>query len=196
VSADRDAMSLWAVLFAAGRSVPRRRLLQVLGLDEAALGAAAAALEEHLDATGAPLCLERVGSGYQLLLRPAYHLVARMLVGEAPARLSPAALETLAVVAYGQPAARAAVEAARGVRAERALGILAERGLVREVPPPRGALPDDGPYYATTREFLDAFGLAALSDLPPWPGGPPAPRQAALPLAQGPEGAPPADLPG
>lgn len=189
MSAERDAMSLWALLFAAGRSVPRVRLMQVLGLDEDGLGAAAAALDAHLEATGAPVGLERAGSGYHLLLRPDFHLLARTLVGEAPARLSPAALETLALVAYGQPAARARVEAARGVRAERALAILVERGLVREVAAPRGALADDGPFYATTQEFLDAFGLASLSDLPPWPGPPPGSRQTSLPL----EGDPPAE---
>lgn len=179
---EADPQALWALLFAAGRAVPRGRLLAVLGCDEAGLLAAAAALARRLVDSGAPLQVERVGSGYQLVLRPEYHALARTLVGEAPARLSAAALETLAVVAYGQPASRAAVEAARGVRAERSLALLVERGLVREVAAPPNALPGDGPFYATTSSFLDAFGLAALEDLPPWPGGPPGPRQGELAL--------------
>lgn len=178
-----DPLALWALLFAAGRAVPRGRLAAALGCDEAGLEAAAAALGRHLAESGAPLQVERVGSGYQLALRVEYHALARILLGEAPARLSAASLETLAIVAYGQPASRAAVEAARGVRAERSLGLLVERGLVREVAAPRGAMPGDGPFYATTAAFLDAFGMAALEDLPPWPGGPAGPRQGELPLA-------------
>jgi segregation and condensation protein B len=184
--AEPSALALWALLFATGRAVPRVRLAAALGLDAAGLAEAEAGLARHLEDAAAPLALEAVGSGLQLVLRPGYHALARALVGEAPARLSTASLETLAVIAYGQPASRTAVEAARGVRAERSLAILLERGLVREAAPPRGAAPDEGPYYATTQEFLDAFGLAALSDLPPWPGPAQGPCQAALPLDDAP----------
>lgn len=182
VSGDERAMALWALLFAAGRPVARSRLAQVMGATDSEVDAAASALSETLAATSAPLAVERLVSGYQLVLAPAYHPLARSLVGEAQARLSPAVLESLAVIAYGQPASRAAIEAARGVRAERSIAILLERGLVREAAPPSGASREDGPYYVTTRAFLDAFGLVSLADLPPWPGEPPLPRQASLPL--------------
>ncbi len=181
MTAADDAVRLWAILFAAGRPVARSRLGEVLGWPEGRLLAAAEALTATLEATAAPVTLERVGRGLQLVLRPEHHALARALLGEAPARLSEAALETLALVAYMQPVSRATIEAARGVRAERSLAHLTDRSLVREAPAPRGANGGDGPWYVTTGEFLVAFGLAALSDLPPWPG--PSPLvQAALTL--------------
>jgi len=185
--------ALWALLFAAGRAAPIPDLARLLDCDAASVQAAAQALADHLGATGAPLAVEKVGSGYQLVVRPEYHPLARRLVGDAPARLSGPLLETLAVVAYGQPVSRGQVEAVRGVRAERSLALLAERGLVRETAAPPGAAAADGPFYATTREFLDAFGLAALADLPPWPGPDPQPRQLALPFGEGGGAAPPPD---
>jgi segregation and condensation protein B len=174
-----EGRGLWALLFAAGRPVAARRLARLLGCDEAEVERRARALAEHLEATGAPLAVEAIGSGYQLVLRPAYHALARSLVGEAPPRLSPAALESLAVVAYRQPVSRAEIERLRGVRADRSLAVLLERGLVREVAAPPGAAAD-GPHYATTDEFLAAFGLASLADLPPWTGEDARTRQAEL----------------
>lgn len=176
-----EGRGLWALLFAAGRPVAARRLARLLACDEGEVARRAHALGEYLEATGAPLAIEAVGGGYQLVLRPAYHPLARSLVGEAPPRLSSAALESLAVVAYRQPVSRAEIERVRGVRAERSLAVLLERGLVREVAPPPGAAAE-GPHYATTDEFLHAFGLTSLADLPPWEGVGGRTRQAELNL--------------
>lgn len=187
--ADDRRARLWALLFASGRPVARTRLALLLAVTETELDALADSLAVHLGTTGAPFHLERLVSGYHLVLDPAHHALARALVGEAPARLSEAVLETLAVVVYRQPASRAMVEAARGVRADRSLAVLLERDLVHEVGTPPGQRREDGPFYATTRAFLDAFGLVSLADLPPWPGAPTLPRQGALEVPAWPPGA-------
>jgi segregation and condensation protein B len=79
-------------------------------------------------------------------------------------RISGAALETLAVVAYRQPVTKAEIEAIRGVQAGPILRTLIERGLVRVTG--RADVPGHPLQYGTTREFLDRFGLSSLGDLP------------------------------
>ncbi len=97
--------------------------------------------------------------------------VARL--GRAPrqAPLSPAALETLAIVAYRQPVTRAEIEAVRGVHSDSALRTLEERGLVRETG--RRETLGRPVEYGTTAGFLAAFGLRGLEELPPLPEGAP-----------------------
>jgi segregation and condensation protein B len=87
-----------------------------------------------------------------------------------PQPLSPAALETLAVVAYRQPVTRAEIEAVRGVKVEGVVATLLERGLIREAG--RKRAPGRPALYATTEEFLRFFGLNSLSDLPEPDSGP------------------------
>lgn len=122
-------------------------------------------LNTAYDNDASPFRIERVATGYQLLTRPEFaawldkrhHRPARL-------KLSLPALETLTIVAYRQPVTRADVEAVRGVQSGEMLKQLMERGLVRI------AGEDDSlgrPYlYATTRQFLEHFGLQNLDDLP------------------------------
>jgi len=105
-----------------------------------------------------------VAGGYQLRTKPELSGYVRQLYKERPLRLSRAALETLSVIAYKQPATRAEIEHVRGVDVGAVLRSLVERGLAkiaghREVPG-RPML------YATTPRFLEVFGLAKLDDLP------------------------------
>jgi segregation and condensation protein B len=109
--------------------------------------------------------LQRQGDGLQLVTHPrAAAVVQRFLGLETSARLSTAALETLAIVAYRQPVTRAHIEAIRGVNPDYALATLTARGLVEEV----GRLNAVGrpALFGTTFEFLRAFGLRSLDDLP------------------------------
>lgn len=109
--------------------------------------------------------LREVAGGWRFYSDPAQAaLVERFVVEGQPAKLTQAALETLAVIAYRQPVSRARVSAIRGVNVEAVMKTLASRGLVEEV----GIEYETGAVlYSTTRLFLERLGLNALSDLPP-----------------------------
>jgi segregation and condensation protein B len=109
--------------------------------------------------------LRRTGGGWRFYTRDAYApYVERLLLDGQRARLTRAALETLAVVAYRQPVTRARVAAVRGVNCDGVLRTLLTRGLVQEA----GTDPaTQGTLFATTEMFLERLGLASLADLPP-----------------------------
>jgi segregation and condensation protein B len=109
--------------------------------------------------------VEEIAGGFQLLTRPEFHpWLARARHTGHDLRLSPAARETLAIVAYRQPIMRADIEGIRGVQCGEVLRLLMERGLVkiagRDTSLGRPVL------YGTTKRFLQVFGLRNLSDLP------------------------------
>lgn len=115
--------------------------------------------------------LQRHGDQVQLVTAPeAAAAVERFLGLEGAVRLSSAALETLAVIAYRQPVTRAQIEQVRGVSADRAIATLLAHGLIEEV----GRLETVGrpALFGTTVEFLEHFGLQSLADLPPLPEEP------------------------
>lgn len=110
--------------------------------------------------------LVRVAGGYRLQSHESYagH-VERFVLDGAPTKLSAAALETLAVVAYKQPVSRAQVSAIRGVNADGVLRLLGARGYVAEVG--RDSGPGQAVLYGTTTSFLEQLGIDSLIDLPP-----------------------------
>ena len=108
--------------------------------------------------------LHRVAGGYQIRSRPEYSTWIRRLLQPKPFRLSKAALETLAVVAYKQPVIRSDVEHVRGVDCGGVLKVLLERGFIRVMG--RKEIPGRPLIYGTTRRFLEVFGLETLKDLP------------------------------
>jgi len=113
---------------------------------------------------GRALEICEVAGGYQLRTRPEYKGYLQQLEKDRPLRLSRAALETLAVVAYKQPATRAEIEHVRGVDVGAVLRSLVERRLVRIAG--HREVPGRPIVYATTKRFLEVFGLPELSDLP------------------------------
>jgi segregation and condensation protein B len=122
-------------------------------------------LQALYDADGTAFQVEELAGGYQLLTRPEYHpWLARLRRAGTDLRLTPAAREALAIVAYRQPITRADLEAIRGVQSSEVLRQLMEKGLVRI------AGRDDSlgrpVLYGTTRKFLQVFGLKSLRDLP------------------------------
>ena len=122
-------------------------------------------LNQAYDSGHAPFRIERVATGFQLLTRPEFApWLERLHERHSRLKLSPPAMETLAIVAYRQPLTRADVEAVRGVQSGEMLKQLMERGLVRIV----GEHDSLGrPFlYGTTRQFLELFGLASPRDLP------------------------------
>jgi len=164
----RDARlaRLEAVLFSADEPLTARRLATLAELADAA---EARRLVERLRGLyaeeGAAFQVEELAGGYQLLTRPEFHpWLVRLRRAATELRLSPAARETLAIVAYRQPIMRADVEGIRGVQCSDVLAQLMEKGLVRIA----GRHDSLGRpmLYGTTKKFLQVFGLRSLRDLP------------------------------
>ncbi|MEW6031344.1 MAG: SMC-Scp complex subunit ScpB [Bacillota bacterium] len=160
--------ALEALLLVASEPLTPRRAAGILGLTEAQARAYLRLLAAEYEERRGGLEVIEVGGGYRLVSRPEFDVyISRLEPTRAPAPLSAAAVETLAIVAYRQPVTRAGIEAVRGVRCEGVLGTLLERGLIEEVG--RGEGPGRPILYGTTSRFLEYFGLRDLADLPPLP---------------------------
>jgi len=166
LSDEELVQSIVALVFASPEPLSERRLVQLL--DGPRIERVRNALETaraRFSAAGLPLELRAIAGGHQLLTRPEFGtLVQRLFKSRKNERISAAALETLAVVAYRQPVTKAEIEAIRGVQAGPILRTLVERGFVRVEG--RADVPGHPLQYATTRSFLDRFGLAGLEELP------------------------------
>jgi segregation and condensation protein B len=122
------------------------------------------------------LSLRQVAGGWRLYAHPAAAASVRcFLSGGRARRLSPAAAETLAIVAYKQPVTRASIAAVRGVDVDGAVRSLSERGLIEEVG--RDDSPGQPRLYGTTTSFLERCGLDSLDSLPPLPAADPLPAE-------------------
>jgi len=156
-----------SLLFVAEQPVEPAALAQVLNAGVTAILAAIATLAERCRERG--IRIQQGGGRVQLISAPELGpYVERFLGAVAEQKLSTAALETLAIVAYRQPATRPAIEAIRGVNSERALLTLRARGLVEEVG--RAGTVGHPVLFGTTMRFLEYFGLEHPGDLPPLPG--------------------------
>lgn len=156
--------SVEALLFAADRPLSLKELKTLLGASEMkAIREAISALKEEYE--GRSFQLMFLAGGYQLYTRPEYvDLVNQLYRGRKPPKLSPQALETLAVVAYRQPVTRIEIERVRGVSVEGVLSTLLERRLIQMVG--REKAVGRPILYGTTKEFLRRFQLKDLRDLP------------------------------
>jgi segregation and condensation protein B len=160
------AKLLEAALFASPRPVPVEEL-RALDPDSSPAGIAAALdeLREHYDADGHGVELLEQGGGWQILTRAEYtEAIERAQLAARPQRLSAAALETLAIIAYRQPIGRADVEEIRGVAVGGVLKSLHERGLIDVVGRAEGL--GRPLLYGTTPLFLEQFALRHLEELP------------------------------
>jgi segregation and condensation protein B len=158
------AQLLESLLFVAGEPVSVAQLAKALELPADAVADALAELEAQCRGRG--VRVQRHGELVQLVSAPASaRAVARFLGVTASGRLSPAALEVLAIIAYRQPITRAQVDAIRGVDSSGTTRALLARDLIAEA----GRLETVGRpiLYATTPMFLQQFGLTSLADLPP-----------------------------
>jgi len=155
-----------ALLLATDSPLPAAKIAQILGVGDArSVRQHVAALNESYEQAGASFRIEEIAGGYQMLTLPTFNTwLAKLLKARSDSRLSSAAMETLAVVAYKQPVTRAEIESIRGVAAGEMLNRLRELELVKIV----GRAEDLGRplLYGTTKRFLEVFGLASLEDLP------------------------------
>jgi segregation and condensation protein B len=155
---------LEALLFVMDDPVDEKTLAGALRCDVDQVRTGLGELAAGYDARSAGITLRRVGEAWRLYTREEHAaVVERYLVDGQRSRLTQAALETLAVIAYRQPVTRARVAAIRGVGVDGVMRTLISRGLVSEV----GSDPDSGGgLYATTPLFLERLGLTSLADLP------------------------------
>ncbi len=156
--------ALEALLFVAAEPVSAAQLAAALQVAVAEVEQGLEALEALLGERG--VRLQRHGGRFQLTTAPELaETVERFLGLEATARLSRAALETLAIIAYQQPVTRPYVESVRGVNSDSVIKSLLAKGLIQEVGRAEG--PGRPLLYGTTADFLRHFGLNSLSELPP-----------------------------
>jgi segregation and condensation protein B len=155
--------ALEAILFSSNRPLTLRDLQQATDNDKTAVERALDELREVLEGRG--VMLMRHHDELHLVTRPAFSsAVRRALRPEVSGKLSPAAYETLAIVAYQQPVPRSRIEDVRGVNCESVLTNLELRDLIAEVG--RGSGPGQPKLYGTTMRFLQVMGLESLDHLP------------------------------
>lgn len=161
-----DLGVLEALLFSTHHPLTAGKLAELMELDSTkAIKRALKNLNEQYENSGRAFRVEQVAGGYQLLTLPEYgEYLKKMHQKEADAKLTKAALETLAIIAYKQPILRVDVEAIRGVACGETIRSLMEKHLVKIVG--RAEEPGRPILYGTTRRFLELFGLNSLKDLP------------------------------
>lgn len=162
---DADDAVVEAVLFASDTPLPPTKIAAATELPPRRIRKAVTQLNERYARGGHAFRIEDIAGGYQMMTLPEYHDVLRRLLNvKKDSRLSQAAMETLAIVAYRQPILRADIEAIRGVASGEVLRGLLERQLVKIVG--RAEVIGRPMLYGTSKRFLEVFGLASLDDLP------------------------------
>jgi len=154
-----------AVLFASDESLTAARLADIVGTSIKRLREHIKNLNDKYQANKNAFRIEQIAGGYQMLTLSDYNAwLKKLLRVRSDSKLSPAALETLAIIAYKQPVIRADVEAIRGVQVGEVIRNLMYKGLVKIVG--RAEVLGRPMLYGTTRKFLETFGLNSLKDMP------------------------------
>ena len=158
--------ALEALLFVSDEPVSAARFAKVLDAAPGDIEAGLADLAVEFSENDRGVQLREVAGGWRFYTHPAFHdIIERYVLSWDTRRLSQAALEALAVIAYHQPVTRNGVNAIRGVNSEGVMSSLVEKGLVREVGRDKNG--GNAILYGTTRTFLEKFGLKDLGELPP-----------------------------
>ena len=155
-----------SLIFAAEEPITLRKLVDIIGdIDSAQVLEAIAWLKNDYETQGRSFQIEEIAGGYQLFTKPEYYeWIAKLRKKSGETKLSQAALETLAIIAYKQPILRADVESIRGVQSGQIIRLLMEKDLVKVVG--RDEALGHPLLYGTTKRFLEYFGLKDLKDLP------------------------------
>jgi segregation and condensation protein B len=155
-----------SLIFAAEEPITLRKLADIIGdTDSAQVLEAVAQLKNDYDTQGRSFQIEEIAGGYQLFTKPEYYeWIAKLRKKSGETKLSQAALETLAIIAYKQPILRADLESIRGVQSGQIIRLLMEKDLVKVVG--RDESLGHPLLYGTTKRFLEYFGLKDLKDLP------------------------------
>jgi segregation and condensation protein B len=170
--------SIEAVLFVASEALSIKTLAKLTGAEEADVSLALAQIDADYAERG--IVLREIAGGYRFASAPAARSAVEAYLMPPKSNLSPAALETLAIVAYLQPVTKGDIEGIRGVSADSVLSTLVDRRFLAEAG--RKDVAGRPILYRTTPEFLEAFGLLSLEDLPPVDIDAVAPIELALPI--------------
>jgi segregation and condensation protein B len=163
--AAHDTRALEALFFVSDEPLSASVLAQALDVDRRTVESLCDRLAAELEARGSGLVLRNVAGGWRLFTHPdTAPAVERFVLSSRQARLTKAALETLAIVAYKQPVTRHQVSAIRGVNSDGVLRALADKGLIEEAG--REEVPGRPVLYGTTPGFLERLGLPSLAALP------------------------------
>jgi len=165
-STDADKMSvIEALLFVSPDPISAGALAELTGFDPGAVREILNRLSDHYASRVGGIVVREVAGGFGFYASPeAAPYIARLIRSQVNPRLTRAALETIAIVAYLQPVSRGVVAEIRGVQSEGVMKTLDDRGLVKAVG--RGGAPGYAALYGTTDRFLERFGLRSLDDLP------------------------------
>ena len=160
-----DESVVEAVLFASDESLTAERLAKIVEIPVKQIRQHIQNLNENYKTNSNAFRIEQIAGGYQMLtLSPYNHWLRKLLHVRSDSKLSPASLETLAIIAYKQPVIRADIEAIRGVAVGELVRSLMDKGLVKIVG--RAEVLGRPMLYGTTKKFLEVFGLNTLKDLP------------------------------
>lgn len=153
-----------AMLFVTDEPVSAISLAEMLECDVAAVDAALREIQQQREEEESGIQLREVAGGWRLFTHPAYHdLIEKYVLSWDTRKLSAAAMETLAIIAYTQPVTRVGVASIRGVNSDSSINSLVEKGLVKEVG--QADTPGNPTLYGTTRVFLEKFGLRSVADM-------------------------------
>ena len=158
---------LEAILFAAGEPLSVPQLSELLGVNKPQTWELVGLLQEEYQSEKRGLELREVAEGWQLCTKACHHEAVLQLANTQELKLSNAAMETLAIIAYRQPVTRAEMEAIRGVKVDGVVNTLLDWELIAEAG--RKETIGHPILYKTTKRFLEVFGLKSLKDMPAMP---------------------------
>ncbi len=161
---DEIKAAIEALLFVSGERMSEEELMGILGLGQSDLKEIMQDLIAEYHQSPRGIQILTLDGGYIMGTKPEYAQIVGMLLKPAGRRLSPAALETLAIIAYRQPLTKAEIEQIRGVKTDRVIITLMDKGIIKEVG--KKAAPGRPSLFGTTHEFLKIFGLSSLAELP------------------------------
>ncbi len=170
--------SLEALLFVASEALSIKQLARLTGAEESAVSVALQRIDQDFAQRG--IVVREVAGGYRFASAPAAREAVEAYLMPPKTNLSPAALETLAIVAYMQPVTKGEVEGIRGVSADSVIATLLDRRFLTDAG--KRDTPGRPTLYKTTAEFLEAFGLRSLDELPPVDVDGALPLELALPI--------------
>jgi len=162
---EKEAALVEAILYFESDPIDEGAIAQIGGISKDAVKAALDKLSKRYASSQSGFELTRVGGGIAITVKREYWEILKERYGKkSEAKISRAAMETLAIVAYSQPVTRAEIEKIRGVSADNMIRLLLEKALVRETG--KKDIPGRPVMYGTTKEFLKLFHLNSIADLP------------------------------